>query len=73
MGGEALGLLKILCSCIRECQGQEAGVGGLGSRGGVGGDRGFSERKLGKGITFEMQMKKISNKNILKIKKKKLC
>jgi hypothetical protein len=26
-------------------------VGGLGSRGG---DRGFSERKLGKGITFEM-------------------
>jgi hypothetical protein len=28
------------------------GVGGLGSRGR--GDRGFSEGKLGKGITFEM-------------------
>jgi hypothetical protein len=29
------------------------GVGGLGSGGG-GGNRGFLERKLGKGITFEM-------------------
>jgi hypothetical protein len=29
-------------------------VGGLGSRRGAGGNRGFSERKLGKGITFEM-------------------
>jgi hypothetical protein len=28
-----------------------------GARGG-GADRGFSERKLGKGITFEMQIKK---------------
>jgi hypothetical protein len=37
-----------------ECQGQEAGVGGLGSSGEVGGDRGFSKRKLGKGITFEL-------------------
>jgi hypothetical protein len=26
------------------------------------GDRAFSEGKLGKGITFEMQIKKISNK-----------
>jgi hypothetical protein len=33
MGGEALGLVKILCPTIRECQGQEAGVGGLESRG----------------------------------------
>ena len=33
MGGEALGLVKILCTSIGECQGQEAGVGGLGSRG----------------------------------------
>jgi hypothetical protein len=33
MGGEALGLLKILCPSIGECQGQEARVGGLGSRG----------------------------------------
>jgi hypothetical protein len=32
MGGEALGLAKILCPSIAECQGQEAGVGGLGSR-----------------------------------------
>jgi hypothetical protein len=32
------------------------GVGGLWSRGsgGGGGDRGFSEENLGKGITFEM-------------------
>jgi hypothetical protein len=33
MGGEALGLAKILCPNIGECQGQEMGVGGLGSRG----------------------------------------
>jgi hypothetical protein len=30
--------------------------------GGKGRDRGFSEGKLGKGITFEMYIKKISNK-----------
>jgi hypothetical protein len=29
--------------------------------GGGGQDRGFSERKLGKGIAFEISMKKISN------------
>jgi hypothetical protein len=29
---EALGLVKVLCPSIGECQGQEAGVGGLGSR-----------------------------------------
>jgi hypothetical protein len=33
MGGEALGLAKILCPSIGECQGQEVVVGGLGSRG----------------------------------------
>jgi hypothetical protein len=33
VGGEALGLVKILGSSIGECQGQEVGVGGLGSRG----------------------------------------
>jgi hypothetical protein len=38
MGGEALGLVKIICTSTRECQGQEAGVGGLGSR--AGGDIG---------------------------------
>jgi hypothetical protein len=65
MGGETLGpvkvlcpsIVKVLCPSIGECQGQEAGVGGLVSGGGVWGvgevDRGFSERKLGKGITFE--------------------
>jgi hypothetical protein len=36
MGGEALGLLKIICLSTEECQGQEAGVGGLGSRVGEG-------------------------------------
>ena len=36
MGGEALGLVKIICPGTGECQGQEAGVGGLGSRAGGG-------------------------------------
>jgi hypothetical protein len=33
MGGEAIGLVKILCPSIGKCQGQEAGVGRLGSMG----------------------------------------
>jgi hypothetical protein len=33
MRGEALGPMKVLCPSIGECLGQEAGVGGLGSRG----------------------------------------
>jgi hypothetical protein len=37
MGGKALGLAKIICPSTGECQGQEAGVGGLGSRVVVGG------------------------------------
>jgi hypothetical protein len=49
MGGEALGLVKVLCPSVGECQGQEVGMSGLVSRG-----RGFSEGKLGKGITFEI-------------------
>ena len=53
MGGEALGLAKIICPSTGECQTQEVGVGGLGSRAG-GEYRGFSERKLGKGIAFEI-------------------
>ena len=53
MGGEALGLVKIICSSIGKCQGQEAGVGGLGSRG-RGKRIGDFRRGLGKGITFEM-------------------
>ena len=36
MGGEALGLEKIICLSTGECQGQESGVGGLGSRAGGG-------------------------------------
>jgi hypothetical protein len=32
MGGEALDPVKVLCLSIGECQDQEAGVGGLGSR-----------------------------------------
>jgi hypothetical protein len=31
LGGEALGLVQIICPSTKECQGQEAGVGGLGS------------------------------------------
>ena len=30
---EVLGPVKVLCPSIGECQGQEVGVGGLGSRG----------------------------------------
>jgi hypothetical protein len=53
MGGEALGIVKIICPSTVECQGQEVGEGGLGSRVG-GGYRGLSERKLGKERAFEM-------------------
>jgi hypothetical protein len=55
MGGEALSPMKALCPSVGECQGQEAGVGGLVSRSraeGIGG--GGSEEKPGKGIVFEM-------------------
>jgi hypothetical protein len=55
MGGEALGPVKVLCPSIGKCQDQELKWVGWGSRGGGGGgDRGFLEGKLGKGITFEM-------------------
>ena len=37
---------------VGECQDREVRVDGIVSRGGL--DRGFSERKQGKGITFEM-------------------
>jgi hypothetical protein len=58
MGGKALGPVKVLCPSIGKCQGKEAGVGGLVSRGwevgwGCRGRR-FSEGKLEKGITFDM-------------------
>jgi hypothetical protein len=51
VGREALGLAKIICPSTGECQ--EVGMGGLGSRAG-GGYRGLLERKLRKGIAFEM-------------------
>jgi hypothetical protein len=70
MGGEPLGLAKIICPSTGECQVQEAGMGELGSRAGAG-YWGLSGRKLGKGIAFEMQMKKISNKLKINIKKKR--
>jgi hypothetical protein len=41
--GEALGLAKIICPSTGECQGQEAGVGGLGSRAGGGGGGGIGD------------------------------
>ena len=48
MGGKALGSVKVLCPSIGECQVEEAGVGGLVSRGrgeGIGGfRRGNQER-----------------------------
>ena len=43
MGEEALGPVKVLCSSIGECLGQEAGVGVLRSRA-VGGYGGFGDR-----------------------------
>jgi hypothetical protein len=36
MGGEALGLMKIIYPSTGECQGQELGLGELGSRMGKG-------------------------------------
>jgi hypothetical protein len=36
MGGEALGLAKIICPSTGECQSQEVGVGGLGNSAGKG-------------------------------------
>jgi hypothetical protein len=54
MGREALDLVKVLCPSIGECQGQEVGLDGLVSRGRGEEIEGFSEWKLGKGITFEM-------------------
>jgi hypothetical protein len=53
MRGEALGPEKARCPSVGECQDREVGVGGLFSRGG-GWDRGLSEGKPGKEITFEM-------------------
>jgi hypothetical protein len=50
--------MKALYPSIGECQGQEAGVGGLGRqvrrRGEGEGEGEFLDGKPGKGITFEM-------------------
>jgi hypothetical protein len=46
-GGDPLGITKIICPSTGECQGQEAGVGGLGNRAG-----GVYRGTLG--IAFEM-------------------
>jgi hypothetical protein len=43
MGGEAFGLAKIICPSTGECQGQEAGVGGLGKQGGGEGIEDFGD------------------------------
>ena len=41
MVGEALGIVKIICPSTGECQGQEAGVGGLVRR--EGGEEGIGD------------------------------
>jgi hypothetical protein len=61
MGGAALGPVKVICPSVGECQDREAGVGGLVSRGRWDRIGFFSEGKPGKGITFKMKIKKISN------------
>jgi hypothetical protein len=46
---------KILEDSMSQCRGMPGpGSGWAGEQGEGRGDRGFSERKLGKGITFEM-------------------
>jgi hypothetical protein len=54
MGGESLGPLKVLCPSIGECQCQEAGVGGLVSKGRGEAIVEFWRRNQERGITFEM-------------------
>jgi hypothetical protein len=54
MRGENLGLVKALCPRVGECQGQEAGMGGLGSRWRGESIGGFLEGKPVKRTTFEM-------------------
>jgi hypothetical protein len=66
VGEQALGFAKITCPSTGECQPQEAGLGGLGSRG-WGVYRGLSERKIGKVIAFEIKILK----NLIKKKKRK--
>ena len=61
--------MRALCPSVgKKCQGQEEGVGRLVSRGrGKGIGKGcFLEGKPGMGIIFEIEIKKISNKKVLK-------
>ena len=53
MRGGPFSCVGSICPSVGECQGQEAGVGGLGSRA-EGGYRELSEKKLGKGVASEM-------------------
>jgi hypothetical protein len=59
MGAEVIGPVKVLCPSIGKCQSQEAGVGGLVSRGWERGE-GIFGGETRKEIIFEMQIKKIS-------------
>jgi hypothetical protein len=55
MGGEALCPMKVLCSSVGECQGQEARMGGMVSRGSGEWDRGrvFFRRETRKGDNIQ--------------------
>ena len=53
MGGEALSPVKALCPSVGECQGQEAGVGGLVSRGRGEGIRGFQKGDYNQNVNKE--------------------
>jgi hypothetical protein len=55
MGGEVLGSVKAVCPQCTGMPGPRSGSGWVGEQGGGGvRNRGFSEGKPGKGITFEM-------------------
>ena len=55
MGGEALGPVKAPCHSVgRGMPGPGSWSGWVGEQGEGGGDRGVSEWKPGKGITFQM-------------------
>jgi hypothetical protein len=71
MGGEAFGPGKARFPSVGECEGGKVGLGGwVGEnphriRENGGRDRGLVDGKQGRGITFEMQINKISNKNYI--------
>jgi hypothetical protein len=54
VGGEALGPVKVLCPSIGGQPDPGSGSGWVGEQGEWRRDRGFSEGKPGKAITFEM-------------------